>query len=176
MDGLFTDRAISNSMQMRGSSPFKVMFVVLVIAIGGTATLVGVFLSSHPYFSPFQTVALPQGWIDQGTYLSQNHSIKEGEDVKDIFAYAGGGGKSIIILAIQPLAVAEKGDIEIKFNGISLGETSIENTQVINTSIASCCFVTLVQAGMDNVVEIESLGYEGDFRYLIMIPSMGGGL
>jgi hypothetical protein len=161
---------------MKGSSPFKVMFVVLVVAIGGTAVLVGVFLSAHPYFSPFQPVVLPQGWIDQGTYLSQNYSISQGQDVRDIFAYAGGGGQSIIILAIQPLTVAEKGSIEISFNGVSLGETSVESTQVINTSVASCCFVTLVQAGVDNVVEIESLGYEGDFRYLIMIPSMGGGL
>lgn len=152
------------------------MFVILVVAVAGTATLLGVFLSSHPYFSPFQPVVLPQGWIDRGTYLSQNYSISEGEGVKDIFAYAGGGGESIIILAIQPLTVSEKGSIEIRFNGISLGETNVEGTQVINTSIASCCFVTLVQAGMDNVVEIDSLGYEGDFRYLITIPSMGGGL
>lgn len=146
------------------------------MAIGGTATLLGVFLSAHPYFSPFQPVTLPQGWIDRGTYLSKNYSIQLGEEVRDIFAYEGGRGESIIILAIQPLTVAEKGAIEIRFNGISLGETRIESTQVINTSIASCCFVTLVQAGVDNVVEIDSLGYEGDFRYLIMIPSMGGGL
>lgn len=161
---------------MRGASPFKIMFVVLVVAIGGTAALIGVFLSSHPYFSPFQTAPLPQGWVDKGTYVSQNYTINQGGGVKDIFAYAGSGGQSIITLAIQPLSISEKGNIVIKFNGINLGETSVETTQVINTSIASCCFVTLVQAGIDNVVEIDSLGYEGDFRYLIIIPLLGGGL
>jgi hypothetical protein len=161
---------------MRDVSLFKAMFVVLVIAIGGTVALVGIFLSAHPYFSPFQAVPLPQGWVDQGTYISQNYSINQGEDVKDIFAYAGGGGQSIITLAIQPLSVGEKGSINIIFNGISLGETWVESTQVINTSIASCCFVTLVQAGIDNVVEIVSLGYKGDFRYLILIPTVRVGL
>ncbi|TDA40141.1 MAG: hypothetical protein DSO08_00425 [Candidatus Methanomethylicota archaeon] len=76
-----------------------------------------------------------------------------------------------MILGIQPLSVESKGNIFVKFNGIPLGETWIETTQVVNTSIASCCFVTLIQAGVDNVVELTSYGYEGKFRYLVIIPT-----
>jgi len=76
-----------------------------------------------------------------------------------------------MILGIQPLTVDKIGDIEIEFNGILLGQTKIESTLVVNTSVASCCFVTLVQAGVDNVVEIASKGFEGNFRYLIIIPT-----
>ncbi len=75
-----------------------------------------------------------------------------------------------MVLGVQPLRVDTIGDIDIMFNGIPLGQTRIENTLVVNTSIASCCFVTFIQAGVDNVVQITSYGFEGDFRYLIIIP------
>jgi hypothetical protein len=94
-----------------------------------------------------------------------------GSKVTDIFGYSGAGGQSIMVLGIQPLRVDTIGDIDISFNGIPLGQTRIENTLVVNTSIASCCFVTFIQAGVDNVVEITSYGFEGLFRYLIIIPT-----
>jgi len=152
-------------------NPFKVMFIVLVISLAGTVGLVGVFIGSHPEFGWSQSTQLPEGWIDANTYVSDNMTISEGMAVTDIFGYSGAGGLSAMILGVQPLTVDKIGDVDIRFNGISLGQTRIENTLVVNTSIASCCFVTLVNAGVDNVVEITSLGYEGKFRYLVIIPS-----
>ncbi|MCS7098264.1 MAG: hypothetical protein NZ922_04735, partial [Candidatus Methanomethyliaceae archaeon] len=91
--------------------------------------------------------------------------------IKDFFQYFGRSGQSILILGIQPLSIERKGNIFITFNGIQLGETYIETTLVANTSIASCCFITLIQAGIDNIVEITSYGFEGKIRYLIIIPT-----
>jgi len=159
---------------MRGiTQPFKLLFIISIVSVAGISGVVAVFITSHPYFSPFQKLQLPKGWIDENTYVSGNYSIRGGETFKDVFQYAGAGGQSIMILGVQPLSVEVKGDVDIKFNGIPLGETRIETTQVVNTSIASCCFVTLIQAGVDNVVEITSKGYEGNFRYLIIIPTKG---
>lgn len=149
------------------------MFVVLAVSTAGVTALLGVFLSAHPYFSPFQPVELPRGWVDQNTYVSENFTIAKGEMIKDIFGYAGAGGQSIMILGVQPLYIGAPGNIDVKFNGIPMGETLINQTLVVNTSIASCCFVTLIQAGVDNVVEITSNGFEGTFRYLIIIPTGG---
>jgi hypothetical protein len=157
---------------MRGiANPFKVMFVILIIAVAGLTGIIAVFVASHPDFSPFQNRQLPKGWIDANTYVSNNFSIVSGNIARDVFGYGGAGGQSIMILGIQPLTVDKIGDIEIEFNGIRLGQTKIESTLVVNTSVASCCFVTLVQAGVDNVVEIASKGFEGNFRYLIIIPT-----
>jgi len=61
----------------------------------------------------------------------------------------------------------------IKFNGIDVGSTYVETPGIISTSIASCCFVSLVNAGVDNVIEITSTGFEGTFRYIIKIPTPG---
>jgi hypothetical protein len=132
--------------------------------------MLAVFLSAHPYFSPFQQQDLPKGWINPNEYVSGNFTIRNGSKVTDIFGYVGAGGQSIMVLGVQPLTVDGIGDIDIRFNGIPLGQTRIETTLVVNTSIASCCFVTFIQAGVDNVVEITSYGFEGDFRYLIIIP------
>jgi hypothetical protein len=49
----------------------------------------------------------------------------------------------------------------------------VETPGIMSTSIASCCFVSLVNAGVDNVVEITSTGFEGTFRYIIKIPTPG---
>ncbi len=152
-------------------SPFKVMFVVLAISLAGIVGLVGIFIAAHPEFGAFQPTQLPEGWIDANTYVSNNMTITAGMVATDIFGYSGAGGLSAMILGVQPLSVDKIGDVDIKFNGIPLGQTRIENTLVVNTSVASCCFVTLVNAGVDNVVEITSLGYEGKFRYLIIIPT-----
>lgn len=146
---------------------------MLTVSTVGVTTLLAVFLSAHPYFSPFQPTTLPRGWIDQNTYVSENFTIASGQKVRDIFGYAGAGGQSIMVLGVQPLSIKTVGYIDIKFNGIPLGETYINQTLVVNTSIASCCFVTLIQAGVDNVVEITSNGFEGEFRYLIIIPTGG---
>ncbi|MBC7121511.1 MAG: hypothetical protein H5T33_08125 [Candidatus Methanosuratus sp.] len=153
------------------SQPLRVMFVVLTVSTVGVVSLLAVFLSAHPYFSPFQPVTLPKGWIDEQTYVSENFTITAGQTVTDIFGYAGAGGQSIMTLGIQPLSIKTAGNIDITFNGIPLGETCVNQTLVTNTSIASCCFVTLIQAGVDNVVEVESKGFEGEFRYLIIIPT-----
>lgn len=155
------------------SQPLRAMFVLLTVSTVGVVVLLAVFLSAHPYFSPIQPVVLPKGWIDQQTYVSENFTIAEGQTVKDIFGYAGAGGQSIMVLGVQPLEIKKIGNIDVKFNGIPLGETYINQTLVVNTSIASCCFVTLIQAGVDNVVEIKSNGFEGVFRYLIIIPAGG---
>ncbi|MEM2880424.1 MAG: hypothetical protein QXP73_00775 [Candidatus Methanomethylicaceae archaeon] len=158
--------------KLRGiTHPFRLLLIVAVISVFGISAVVGVFLYAHPYFNPFQKTPLPRGWIDENTYVSNNFTIRNGETFKDIFQYSGAGGQSIMILGIQPLSVERKGNIFIKFNGIPLGETWIETTQVVNTSIASCCFVTLIQAGVDNIVELTSYGYEGKFRYLVIIPT-----
>ncbi|MEJ5293339.1 MAG: hypothetical protein WHS82_07055 [Candidatus Methanosuratincola sp.] len=155
------------------SQPLRAMFLVLTVSTVGVVALLAVFLSAHPYFSPFQPVVLPRGWIDANTYVSDNFTIASGETVKDIFGYAGAGGQSIMILGVQPLSIRTPGNIDVTFNGIPFGETYVNQTLVTNTSIASCCFVTLIQAGVDNVVEIRSKGFEGDFRYLIVIPTGG---
>lgn len=151
--------------------PFRVLLIVTIIAVFGISAVISVFLYAHPYFNPIQKQPLPRGWIDENTYVSNNYTIRNGETFRDIFQYAGAGGQSVFILGIQPLSVERKGNVFIKFNGIPLGETWIETTQVVNTSIASCCFVTLIQAGVDNVVELTSHGYEGKFRYLVIIPT-----
>jgi len=153
------------------SQPFRVMLLVLIVATAGFTGMLAMFISAHPYFSPFQQQELPKGWIDPNTYVSGNFTIENGTKVRDIFGYVGAGGQSIMILGVQPLRIDTIGDIDIRFNGIPLGQTRIETTLVVNTSIASCCFVTLVQAGPDNVVEISSYGFEGLFRYLIIIPT-----
>lgn len=145
--------------------------IVAIVSVFGVSAVVGAFLLAHPYFNPLQRAPLPKGWIDENTYVSNNFTISKGETFRDVFQYGGAGGQSIMILGIQPLSVERKGNVFIKFNGIPLGETYIETTQVVNTSIASCCFVTLIQAGVDNVVEMTSYGYEGKFRYLIIIPT-----
>ncbi len=151
--------------------PFKLIVVVAVVAILGLSGLVATFLSAHPYFNPLKQTKLPKGWIDEQTYISGNYTIRNGEKVADVFGYMKAGGQSILILAVQPLSVEEKGNVSIVFNGIELGTTFIETTTVVSTSLASCCFVTLIQAGVDNVVEITSNGYEGRFRYFIKIPT-----
>ncbi len=151
--------------------PFRIMFIVLVVSLAGLVGIVGIFFASHPEFGAFQNTQLPEGWIDANTYVSDNMTVNEGMTTTDIFGYAGAGGSSTMILGVQPLSVEKIGDIDIKFNGIPLGQTRIENTFVVNTSVASCCFVTLIKAGVDNVVEIKSLGYEGNFRYLVIIPN-----
>ncbi|NHV45831.1 MAG: hypothetical protein HA493_04265 [Candidatus Verstraetearchaeota archaeon] len=148
------------------------IFILLsIISISGILAVVGVFLYTHPYFNPLYKQPLPKGWIDERTYVSNNFTIKNGETIRDIFQYTGSSGQSIMILGVQPLVVEKKGSIFIKFNGIPLGESYIETTYVVNTSIASCCFVTLIQAGVDNVMEIESHGFEGLLRYLIILPT-----
>lgn len=152
------------------TKPFRVMLLILIVATAGLTGMLAVFLSAHPYFSPFQQQDLPKGWINPNEYVSGNFSIQNGSKVTDIFGYVGAGGQSIMVLGVQPLTVDGIGDIDIRFNGIPLGQTRIETTLVVNTSIASCCFVTFIQAGVDNVVEITSYGFEGDFRYLIIIP------
>ncbi|MGQ9759009.1 MAG: hypothetical protein ACUVQ5_00320 [Candidatus Methanomethylicaceae archaeon] len=155
----------------RITHPFRVLLIVAIVSVFGISAVVGLFLLAHPYFNPLQKVQLPRGWIDENTYVSNNFTISEGETFRDVFQYVGAGGQSIMILGIQPLSVDRKGTVFIRFNGIPLGETYIETTLVVNTSIASCCFVTLIQAGVDNVVEMTSYGYEGKFRYLIIIPT-----
>ncbi|MDI9644409.1 MAG: hypothetical protein QFX35_04220 [Candidatus Verstraetearchaeota archaeon] len=155
------------------SQPLRAMFLVLTLSTVGVTALLAAFLSAHPYFSPFQPFQLPRGWVDQNTYVSENFTIARGGMVKDIFGYAGAGGQSIMILGVQPLAIGAPGSIFVKFNGIPLGETYINQTLVVNTSIASCCFVTLIQTGVDNVVEITSKDFVGEFRYLIIIPTGG---
>jgi hypothetical protein len=152
------------------TKPFRIMLVILIVATAGLTGMLAVFLSAHPYFSPFQTQELPEGWINANQYVSGNFTIENGSKVRDIFGYVGAGGQSIMVLGVQPLTVDTIGDIDIMFNGIPLGQTKIETTLVVNTSIASCCFVTFIQAGVDNIVEITSYGFEGDFRYLIIIP------
>lgn len=152
------------------TKPFRIMLVILIVATAGLTGMLAVFISAHPYFSPFQHQELPEGWIDASQYVSGNFTIANGSKVTDIFGYSGAGGQSIMVLGVQPLTVDTIGDIDIMFNGIPLGQTRIENTLVVNTSIASCCFVTFIQAGVDNVVQITSYGFEGDFRYLIIIP------
>lgn len=149
----------------------KVMIITMIVSIIGMSTIAGVFFYYHPYFNPLAKPQLPRGWIDEKTYVSNNFTIKAGETIRDIFQYAGKGGQSILILGIQPLIVEKKGSISITFNSIPLGETYIETTLAINTSIASCCFVTLIQAGADNIVEIASSGFEGKIRYLIILPT-----
>jgi hypothetical protein len=153
------------------TKPFRIMLLILIVATAGFTGMIAVFISAHPYFSPFQNQELPRGWIDANQYVSANFTIENGSKVTDIFGYSGAGGQSIMVLGIQPLRVDTIGDIDISFNGIPLGQTRIENTLVVNTSIASCCFVTFIQAGVDNVVEITSYGFEGLFRYLIIIPT-----
>jgi len=148
------------------------MLLVLIIASVGFTGMVAIFLTSHVEFNPFIQKPLPEGWIDQNNYVSENFTILDGVRVLDIFGYTQAGGQSIMVLGIQPLTVDTIGDIDIKFNNIPLGQTRIETTLVVNTSVASCCFVTLVQAGVDNTVEITSYGFEGKFRYLIIIPTM----
>ncbi len=153
------------------ASPFRLMFIALVVSIAGISGIMAVFFSAHPYFSPYSQQQLPRGWIDEHNYVSSNYSVSNGETVRDVFSYAGVGGQSTIIFAVQPLNITTKGDIEIKFNGIPLGQVRIEEVLVANTSIASCCSVTLVSAGVDNVMEITSRGFEGYLRYLIIIPT-----
>ena len=92
----------------------------------------------------------------------------------DAFTYPKAGGESIIIFSTQVITVEKKGEMVIKFNGIEIGTTYVESPGIISTSIASCCFVSIVQAGVDNVVEITSKGFQGSFRYIVKIPTPGG--
>lgn len=157
---------------MKGKfSLFTIIITTMIVSIVGITSMIGIFLYYHPYFNPFFKSTLPRGWIDENTYVSNNFTIRGGESIKDIFQYFGKSGQFILTFGIQPLSVEKKGNIFIKFNGIPLGETYIETTLVANTSIASCCFITLIQAGVDNVVEITSYGFEGKIRYLIVIPT-----
>jgi len=153
------------------ANPFQIMLLVLIVASIGLTGMVAVFLTSHWEFNPFIQKPLPRGWIDPNNYVSDNFTITNGETFIDIFDYVGAGGQSIMVLGIQPLKIDTIGSIDIKFNQIPLGQTRIETTLVVNTSVASCCFVTLVQAGVENTVEITSLGFEGKFRYLVIIPT-----
>ncbi len=148
-----------------------IFILIFIISISGILVAIGIFLYTHPDFNPLYKKPLPKGWIDERTYVSGNFTIKSGETIRDIFQYIGSGGQSIMILGVQPLVVEKKGNIFIKFNGIPLGESYIETTFVVNTSIASCCFVTLIQTGVDNIMEIKSYGFEGILRYLIIIPT-----
>jgi len=156
---------------LRGD-PLKLMVLIASIAVVGIAGVVGVFITVHPYFNPVAQKPLPRGWVNESVYVSQNFTIHPGETFKDIFAYAGAGGQSMMVLAVQPLEIKKPGDIVIVFNGIKLGRTSVTTTQVTSISIASCCFVQLVQAGVDNVVEITSIDFEGKMRYLVILPTV----
>lgn len=159
---------------LRFSDPFKLIVVLGIAALAGLSGVVAIFLSAHPYFNPLQQRELPQGWVDPQTYVSpSNFTIRTGETVKDVFSYAGAGGESIIIFSAQVISVEKKGEMVIKFNGIEVGSTYVETPGIMSTSIASCCFVSLVNAGVDNVVEITSTGFEGTFRYIIKIPTPG---
>ena len=159
---------------LRFSDPFKLIVVLGIVALAGLSGVVAVFLSAHPYFNPLQQRELPQGWADPQTYVSpSNYTIRTGETVKDVFSYAGAGGESIIIFSTQVISLEKKGEMTIKFNGIDVGSTYVETPGIISTSIASCCFVSLVNAGVDNVIEITSTGFEGTFRYIIKIPTPG---
>ncbi|MEM0101497.1 MAG: hypothetical protein QXW34_01005 [Candidatus Methanomethyliaceae archaeon] len=152
-------------------SSLKLIMITIIISIIGITSIIGAFLYYHPYFNPLTKPQLPKGWIDERTYVSNNFTIKTGETIKDIFQYTGKSGQSILILGVQPLSIEKKGSISITFNNIPLGETYIETTLVVNTSIASCCFVTLIQAGTDNIMEITSNEFEGKIRYLIILPT-----
>lgn len=158
-------------MEMEISSIKMAMTITMIVSTIGMSIIAGAFFYYHPYFNPLAKPQLPKGWINERTYVSDNFTIRTGETIRDIFQYAGKGGQSMLILGVQPLTVERKGSISITFNNIPLGETYIETTLVVNTSIASCCFVTLIQAGTDNVVEFTSNGFEGKIRYLIMLPA-----
>lgn len=155
----------------RPPSPFGLLLMITTVSMFGISVVVGALIYYHPYFNPLIKPQLPRGWIDEYTYVSNNFTIKNGETFRDIFQYSGRGGQSMLIFAIQPLIVEKKGSIFIIFNDIPLGETYIETTLVVNTSIASCCFITLIQAGTDNIVEIKSHGFEGVLRYMIVLPT-----
>jgi len=156
--------------------PFKLMVVVGIAAFIGLAGVFAVFLSAHPYFNPLHRGEEKlRGWVDECTYVSpQNFYIRPGETVVDAFTYPKAGGESIIIFSTQVITVEKKGEMVIKFNGIEIGTTYVESPGIISTSIASCCFVSIVQAGVDNVVEITSKGFQGSFRYIVKIPTPGG--
>jgi len=151
--------------------PFKLLIIVAIVAIVGLSGIVTVFLSAHPYFNPLQQQELPKGWVDANTYVSpKNFTIHKGETVVDTFDAPFAGGQSIMILTTQVISIEEKGEWEIKFNGISLGVDYVEEVGIIEAAVASCCFVSLVQAGTANVVEITSHGFEGTYRYVVIIP------
>ncbi|MHC1563884.1 MAG: hypothetical protein ACXQTF_00965 [Candidatus Hecatellaceae archaeon] len=161
-------------LKLRILDPFKLIIILGIVALAGLSGTVAIFLSVHPYFNPLQQQELPRGWVDPHTYVSpSNFTIHTGETVRDVFSYAGAGGESIIIISTQVISIEKKGEMVIKFNGIEIGSTYVETPGVISTSVASCCFVSLVSAGVDNVVEITSKGYEGTFRYIIKIPTPG---
>jgi hypothetical protein len=151
--------------------PFTILIVVAIVALVGLAGIVGVFLSAHPYFNPLQQQELPEGWVDANTYVSpKNFTIHKGETIIDTFDAPFAGGQSIMILTTQVISIEEKGEWEIKFNGISLGVDYVKEVGIIEAAVASCCFVSLVQAGTTNVVEITSQGFEGTYRYVVIIP------
>ncbi len=151
--------------------PFKLLIVLALVAVIGLAGIVTVFLSAHPYFNPLQEEELPEGWIDENTYVSpKTFSIHKGETIVDTFDAPFAGGQSIMILTTQVISVEKKGEWEMCFNGISLGVDYVEDVGIIEAAVASCCFVSLVQGATTNVVEITSHGFEGTYRYVIIIP------
>ncbi len=157
---------------MNKSSPFRIeMIVVTIISIVGLTSIFTLFLSAHPYFNPLQQHELPVGWVNEYTYVSSNLTVYKEEKVIETFRYAGAGGESTVIFSLQVISINEKGEVFIRFNGIDIGSTYVETPGVIEASVASCCFVSLVSAAEDNHVEILSNGFEGLFRYIIVIPN-----
>ena len=151
--------------------PFTILIVVAIVALIGISGIIGVFLTAHPYFNPLQQQELPEGWVDENTYVSTTvFTIHKGETIVDTFDAPTAGGQSIMILTTQVITLEEKGDWEISFNGISLGVDYVEDVGIIEAAVASCCFVSLVQGGTTNVVEISSRGFEGTYRYVVIIP------
>jgi len=158
-------------MERTSRDPFKIMIAVLAIAIVGLAGIVGIILSEHPVFNPF--LYRPRTGEDV-TYVSPyNFTLRDGERVVDRFQYSGAGRQSIVLFSVQVIEVDQKGLLYIRFNGIDLGSTYVEAPGVVEARIASCCYVSVVQMGVDNVVEFRSGGFEGSFRYVIAMPTWG---
>jgi hypothetical protein len=156
--------------------PLKVMIIITMASVLGMAGIVGVFLTRYPVFNPFHNLYRPLLGYSNGTvYISpQNFTILDGERIVDVFQFSSANRESIVFFSTQVIDIEQKGILHIRFNGMDIGSPYVETPGIVQARIASCCYVSLIKIGADNVVEFTSEGFEGSFRYVIALPAWGG--
>jgi len=156
--------------------PLKVMMVVTLASVLGIAGIVGVFLIKYPVFNPFHNLYKPvPEYSDEAVYISpHNFTIADGERIVDVFQFSSTGTESIVFFSTQVINIEQKGFLHIRFNGMDVGSAYVETPGIVQARIASCCYISLIEIGADNVVEFRSEGFEGSFRYVIALPDWGG--
>ncbi len=116
------------------------------------------------------------GWISDTTYISQNFTLRADSKIEDALVVP----HLLTLQSTQGLArlkiftVEKSGLIEVYVGGVSLGKSYLDPDVAQGLRFASCCTVSFVDLTRETSIIVESHGYEGEFQYIISIPSLGG--